>query len=164
MKTKFLFSLFLLVFFLGCSGYEFTYSKDPKIKEVEKKVVFVVAGNDTTLAKIKLIETFGRSENDPIFFLNVDITKTNTPIVIEKDATVSKSEIEHSIKYSFGKLESGCEIFAKNISTKSTYSSSSSGYSFSTDLSEEKIIVNNLVQNIDELLDYIISFQEPLDC
>ena len=63
MKTKFLFSLFLLVFFLGCSGYEFTYSKDPKIKEVEKKVVFVVAGNDTTLAKIKLIET---SVNEPL--------------------------------------------------------------------------------------------------
>ena len=164
MKTKLLFSMLFLFFFLGCSGYEFTYSKDPKIKEVEKRVVFVVEGNDTTLAKIRLTETLGRAEDDPKFFLNVGITKTNTPIVIEKDATVSKSEIEHSIKYSFGKLGSGCEIFSKNISTKSTYSSSSSGYSFSTDLSEEKVIINNLSQNIDELLDYIISFQDPLDC
>tara|TARA_B100000686_G_C16510031_1_gene821615 strand:+ start:113 stop:604 length:492 start_codon:yes stop_codon:yes gene_type:complete len=161
---RFLCTPILFVFFVSCSGYEFTYSKDPKIKEIEKKTNYVIVGDDISIAKIKLIEELGRSGVDSVFLLNVGIEKISTPIVIEKDATVSKTEIKHSVSYSLLNEIKNCEILSKNVTTKSTYSSSSSGYSFSTDLSEEEVITKNLNNNIDEFLDYVVSFNGDLSC
>ena len=154
----------LFLFLFGCSGYEFTYSKDPKIKEIEKKTDYIILGDDITLAKINIIEELGISSNEAKFLLNISIDRINTPIVIEKDATVSKTEIKHSVVYSMLQKSDGCKILSKNISTRSNYSSSSSGYSFSTDLSEEEVVKNNLKNNIDEFIDYLISFDGPISC
>ena len=161
---RLLFNFFILFFLFSCTGYEFTYNKSPKIKEIEKKTSFTISGDDTTVAKVKLYEELGRSGDDLEFLLDIIITKTKTPIVIEKDATVSKTEIKHSVAYSMSSLQNNCRILSKSINTKSNYSSSSSGYSFSTDLSEEEVIKKNLINNIDEFLDYIISFDGSLSC
>ena len=155
---------FFLLFLSNCSGYEFVYSKHPKIKEIEKQTSFSLLGDDVSIANTTLNNLIGRLQGEAKFILYLEITKTNTPVVIEKNATASKTEVKHKVRYSLVNKINNCKILSKNISTISTYSSSSSGYNFSTDLSKEEVINRNLITNIDEFLDYIITFDGSLNC
>ena len=148
----------------NCSGYEFTYSKDPAIKEIENYTFVKITGDDSLIAKTKLKNIVGNAKKEIKFLINASIKKTSTPTVIEKDATVSKTEIKHVVNYSLISKINNCKILSKKITTLSIFSSSSSGYSFSTDLSKEEIIKKNISANIDEFIDNIVSFGGSLSC
>ena len=164
MKNYFLLFSFFLLMLTNCSGYEFTYSKDPIIKEIESHTHVKLLGDDVSIAKIKFKNIVGKAKKDIKFVINASIKRTSNPVVIEKDATASKTEIKHVVNYSLLSQINNCKILSKNITTLSTFSSSSSGYSFSTDLSKDEIIKKNISANIDEFVDFIVSFGGPLNC
>jgi len=164
MKKYFLLFLVFSLMLVSCSGYEFTYSKDPAIKEIEGYTIVKIIGDDSSVAKIKFKNVVGSYKKEIRFLINANIKKTSTPTVLEKDATASKTEIKHVVNYSLISKINNCKILSKKITTLSTFSSSSSGYSFSTDLSKEEIIKKNISANIDEFVDTIVSFGGPLSC
>ena len=164
MKRHFLLFLVFFLILINCSGYEFTYSKDPTIKEIENYTFVRLTGDDNPLAKNKFKKIVGNAKKEIRFIIDADIKRTSTAAVLEKDATASKTDIKDTVSYSLINQVSNCKILSKQITTISTFSSSSSGYSFSTDLSKEEIIKKNILANIDEFVDFIVSFGGGLSC
>ena len=58
----------------------------------------------------------------------------------------------YQISYDFYNLSKNCKIFYKEVQTKNTYNSKSSGYSFGTDLSKEESENQNIEKNVNEFM------------
>ena len=160
---KFLTCVFMLLFFVSCSGYEFVYDKKPKIKEMYEKTEVLVYGDDTPLAVARFNRKVGKV-TDRMFLITANIIKTSTPLVIEKDGTVSKQEIKHVVEYKLLNQKKNCLVVERKIITQNSYDKTSSGYNFGADLSKEDIIRKSLVSNIDTFFDLIISSIDIQKC
>ena len=162
---KIIFSYLILFFFLiGCSGYEFVYNNSPVIDNIKNKIFYAVSGDSVTVVKSVLNGKLGISQKDGPYSLSVESVKTVKALVIDKEASATKSETSYEIKYSLVKKESECSPITKKITTKGIYNSKSSGYSFAVDLSKKEMNNKNIASNVDSFINHIIASKELIDC
>lgn len=154
----------IFLFILGCSGFEFIYDKSPILEALTSNTVFSVEGDDTQIIKSYLRERLGYSKDNNSYIIKTGSKKIETNLVIEKDATASKININHKIDYTLIMAEDNCIILEKNFSTKSTYDSKSSGYNFGTDISKADISQQNIENNIEKFLTFISTNIDILEC
>ena len=152
-----------VVFFYGCSGFEFVYSVNPNIDNLKKKTVIKIIGDDRPIVLAKLGSKLGVAESN-IFLLEAEITRTITPVTYEDDGTVSKQEIKHSAVYALSNIENDCLIIKKSISNQSNYNKASASTSFGSDFSESVILEKNIEENIEQFFDAIASRAKKLQC
>ena len=84
--------------------------------------------------------------------------------MVEKDGTASRFDIKIIINYTLKNTNKSCQILSKEITTTSSYDSKSAGYSFGTDLSENKVLTQNIHSNIDEFLVYVVRSGIDMSC
>ena len=107
----------------GCSGYEFVYDKNPKIKTIENQTNYIITGDQVALATNQISQILGSNNYNGKYYLFVELDKEKKAIAIAKDASASKIEIDYEIDYSLhlkvtnslGQASS-CEVFRKKIS------------------------------------------------
>ena len=161
-KTKFL-SLFI-VFLFGCSGYEFVYKQENEEIFIQNKISYSVNGPDSSIFLAELENKFGINSIKNGYLLDVKIKKETNPIAIDSDGTASRKETEFQATYKLINISKNCEVINKPINTKSSFSSGSSGYNFSTDLSQAESEKNNIRLNINRLSNYLVSLGSELKC
>ena len=90
--------------------------------------------------------------------------KTESAIVINKDATASKFKIKYSINYDLYNLHKNCKVLNKEINTVSTYNAKAAGYSFGTDISQKESGVQNINNNINEFISALNQLLDVNSC
>ena len=161
-KAKF-FSLFI-VFLYGCSGYEFVYKQGNEEMFLQNKISYSVSGPDSSIFLSELENEFGINKVENGYLLSVQIEKETIPIAIDNDGTASRKETEFQAVYKLINIAKNCEVMNKSINSKSSFSSGSSGYNFSTDLSQDESEKNNIRLNINRLSNYLVSLESGLRC
>ena len=142
--------IFILFFILNsCGKWEYVYKTNQKDFLLKDITNINVDGDDANQIHVLLRDILGENENNfPKYRLLVKSIKAETAEVINKDATASKFNIQFSISYILYNLYKNCNTFSKEIITLSSYSAKSAGYSFSTDLSQQESIAQNINKNI----------------
>ena len=153
---KVLLILSILFILNNCGGFEFVYKTNIKNLLIKNTTEIKVKGDDTVDVYVSLIDIFGKTDNDfPKFRLSVNSVKTESAAVISKDATATKFNIQYLISYDLYNLYKNCSIAQKEITTVSSYSVKSAGYSFGTDLSQKETSQQIIKKNINEFIFYI---------
>ena len=162
-KEKLLF-ICLFVSIAGCSNLEFVYKSSSEVNIINNKTQYSVNGENRVEIIQYLKKSLGALNDEPIYFLSVNSKKSVVASVIDKDSTASKFEIVYDINYNLKNLKEDCLISEKSISTKTSYNTKSSGYSFGTDISEKEALVKNLESNIKIFLNDIALSSSNLNC
>ena len=149
---------------VSCQGFEFVYDKSPTIKLLENNSQVIISGDDISIIKSQLKKVVGTSKSSAEFILLVSSSKTSNNVVIKDNQTVSQIEINHILNYSLQKRDGKCIVLETTISSSSTYSLKSSGYSFGTDLAKEETTGDNVEKNINEFFRTLINNFSNLDC
>ena len=146
--------IFALFFLLGsCGSFEFVYKLNKNFQTLSKLTKIDVNGDDSNQVYSLLKESFEDNDNSNTRYkLLVNSTKTESPEIIDKDATASKFRITFYINYKIYYLAENCKIFDEEIKTISFYSAKASGYSFATDLSQKDSITQNIRKNKSEFI------------
>ena len=166
--------IFIILFGIviyGCSGYEFVYNKNPKIKTIENQTNYIVTGDQVALATNQISQMLGSNNYNGKYFLFINLSTEKKAIAIAKDASASKIEINYEIAYSLhlkvvnklGQISS-CEVFQKQISSNSFYNPKSEGYSFSTTITEQASIEKNIESNIRRFINLFAVSENSLEC
>ena len=129
MKIK-IFLLPLVALIVGCHGFEFVYDKPPIIKSLKNNTLVIVRGDDISIIKSQLNNVVGSPIDGGKFKLMVTSSKASNNVVIKDNQAVSQIKIKHILDYSLQKRDGKCIILETKISSSSTYSLKSSGYSF----------------------------------
>ena len=158
--NKILFIITIIFILNNCGGFEFVYKTNKNDFLIHNAINIGVSGDDADRVYISLRDVVGDQEDSPKYRLLVNSAKTESAVVINKDATASKFKIEYSINYDFYNLYNNCKVFNKKITTVSTYSAKAAGYSFGTDMSQKESGAQNINNNINE---FISSFNQLLD-
>ena len=112
-----------------------------------------VIGNNSSEFYSYLNESIGNTNSlEAKYSLTVNLLKTESAQVIEKDATASKFSIKYEAEYSLFNQNQKCTIFNKSIKTNSSYSAKSAGYSFGTDISQNEANIQNIQKNIGQFI------------
>ena len=149
---KNLFILGVLLILNNCGGFEFAYKTQNNEFLTKNTTITHVDGDDANKIRVLLVDKFGIHDEFPKYRLTVSSLKTETAEVIKKDATASKFKIRYLLSYNFYNVNKSCMVFNKEITTISTYSVKSSGYSFGTDFSKDESATNNIDKNINEFI------------
>ena len=149
-KLSFIFFIFLIL--NNCGGFEFVHKTNIYDFYIKNNALLNVDGDDANKIRVVLVDKFGSHGEFPIYKLTVNSLKTESAEVIKKDATASKFKIRYLISYNFYNMNKNCKVFNKEITTLSTYSVKSSGYSFGTDFSKDESATNNIDKNINEFI------------
>ncbi len=149
---KNLFILSVLLILNNCGGFEFVYKTQNNEFLTKNTTITHVDGDDANKIRVVLVDKFGSHDEFPVYKLTVNSLKTESAEVIKKDATASKFKTRYLISYNFYNMNKNCKVFNKEITTLSTYSVKSSGYSFGTDFSKDESITNNIDKNINEFM------------
>ena len=145
--------LFIVFFVSSCGGFEFVYKTNTYNIALKDKTDISVSGDDQDIIRVVLRDSIGEKNTDfPKYKLTVVSSKNETAAVINKDATVSKFNIEYIITYDLYSLYKNCKVYAKAITTINSYNARSSGYSFGTELSQKESSNQNINKNIQEFL------------
>ena len=163
MKKNF-FSIVVFVFLLGCSGFEFVYKDAVDVSKLKEKTSISVGGDNPEIVYAHIINKIGRKDTDYNFELLVTSEKIVGAKVVKKEGTASKFDIKLIINYILINTSNNCQILSKEITTTSSYDSKSAGYSFGTDLSENKVLTQNIHSNIDEFLVYVVRSGIDMAC
>ena len=154
----------LSIFVTSCSEFEFVYNQNNELETLKNKLTYIASGDDSDLLLLELKNKYGKNFNKAKFILSATIEKNIDSISIDSDGTASRKEIEYKVLYKIDDAEKKCIVLIKTIYTKSTFSTKSSGYNFSTDLSQIDSEKNNIRLNISEFSDYLVSLRWPLNC
>ena len=152
-KTVFILSIILIL--NSCGGFEFVYKTNKNDFLIKNTTNINVDGDESEQVYISLRDAIGDIEDNPKYRLLVNSLKTESAIVINKDATASKFQIKYSIDYDLYNLYKNCKIFNKEVTSLSTYNAKAAGYSFGTDLSQKESSVQNIKNNIDEFISFV---------
>jgi len=157
-------SFFVFIGILGCANFEFVYEKHPILKNLENNTSLSVSGDKSSVVIAEFYKIFGTPFKTKKFIIVAQSKEKITPLVYDTDGTVSKQEIIHNILYTLKDANADCEILTKEISSRTNFDSASSGYNFSSDLSKQQIIEQNIKKNIDGFFDYLISYEKEIAC
>tara|TARA_B100000686_G_scaffold346913_1_gene434503 strand:- start:1665 stop:2156 length:492 start_codon:yes stop_codon:yes gene_type:complete len=156
-----------LVFFtllVGCSNFEFVYNDASKSNLIKDETLLAISGDETEIIYSYAINKINNKKNDYTYELSIISTKVVEAVVVEKDATASKFNIELTIFYSLENAKNNCMVLEKSFTTNSTFDSKSAGYSFGTDLSEQEVLIQSIHSNIDDFLLHLNGFEDRLNC
>ena len=163
MKKNF-FYILAFVFLSSCTGFEFVYKDAVDVSRLKEKTSISVNGDNSEIVYAYIINKIGHKNLDYSFELLVTSKKIVEASVVKKDGTASKFDIEIIINYALINTNNSCQILSKEIKTTSSYDSKSAGYSFGTDLSENKVLTQNIHLNIDEFLVYVVRSGIDMSC
>ena len=161
--AKYLFACFIFIV-VGCSGFEFVYKDAPIIKKIKENAIYDISGDNREALASQVYIYLGTPNYMGDYVIKINSEFSETPIVIEQDASASKVEIVHNIKYELKQKNSGCLIFVKEITSRASYNQRSSGYNFTSDFSKQEIINNNLDTNLNLFLKFLRSELNELKC
>jgi len=161
--TKYLFCCFVFIV-VGCSGFEFVYKDAPIINKIKENAIYDISGDDREILASQFYIYLGTPNYMGDYVIKINSEFSETPIVIEQDASASKIEIVHNIKYELKQKKSGCLIFLKEVTSRSSYNQRSSGYNFTSDFSKEEIIKSNLDTNLNLFLKFLMAELNELKC
>ena len=163
MKKNF-FYILVFIFLSNCAGFEFVYKDAVDVSKLKEKTNISISGDNSEIAYAYIINKIGLKNSDYSFELLVNSKKTVVAKVVEKDGTASKFDIKIIINYNLINSNNNCQILNKEITTTTSYDSKSAGYSFGTDLSENKVLTQNIHSNIDEFLVYVVRSGIDMSC
>ena len=161
--TQYLISCLIFIF-IGCSGFEFVYQNSPIINKIKENAIYEISGDNRETLTSQFHNYLGHPNYIGDYVIKINSELTETPIVIEQDASASKIEIVHNIRYELKQKNSGCIIFLKEITSRAAYNQRSSGYNFTSDFSKEETIINNLDTNLNLFLRSLRSELNELKC
>jgi len=157
-------SFFIFIGILGCANFEFVYEKHPILEGLENNTTVSVSGDKSSVVIAEFYKIFGSPSKEKTFVIVAQSKENTRPLVYDTDGTVSKQEITHNILYTLKDARGDCSILTKEISSRTNFDSASSGYDFSSDLSKQQIIEQNIKKNIDSFFEYLISYEKEIAC
>ena len=161
---KIVFILTIILILNNCGGFEFVYKTNKNDFLIKNTIDINVDGDDADQVYASLRDMVGDKEDNPKYKLLVNSLKTESAEVVKKDATASKFKIQFLISYVFYNVNKNCKVLNKEITTISTYSVKSSGYSFGTDFSKDESTTNNIDKNINEFIFTLTTLSSLNNC
>ena len=150
---------------ISCSNFEFVYDFSDGLEKLHEETSLSIEGVDNDIINAYILSKLRTTNtDDALYLLTVTSSKRILAIVVEKDATASKFNIEHEITYNLKNIEINCIIVEDRIKTIDSYDSKSEGYSFGSDLSEKEVTINNIHSNINEFFNILILSKNNFTC
>jgi hypothetical protein len=156
---------FLILFLLilcSCANWEFVYSNHSLDKLKDKTTLNFINNNSYALSY--LTKLVGEEKKNADFELTINLQENITNIITKNNQTANTIQIEYLIYYTLKNNNEKCEILNKQILTKSSYNSKSSGYSFGSDVAKNDAEETAIKQNINIFIEYIDAFYGELKC
>jgi len=157
--------LFVFVFGIySCTNLKFVHKSYDESNIPKNQIKFTVYGKDRDIIINYLKKNIGDPDNKHKFLLTINSSKNSKALVIDKDATASKIEVEYVMSYNLINIQENCIISNQTLSTKSSYNTKSSGYSFGTDIAETELSVKNIELNVERFLNTLSQRENGFDC
>ena len=148
-KKTFALSLFLII--IACGGIEFVL----KDNDIRDKVLILLSGDEDQRFITELYSSFGSNEDEYEYILVTSFSETKENKIIKKNQVAQKTDYSLEINYELFFENRNCKIINKNIITKFSFLSKSSGYNFGADRSFEELYIGSIKQNIQKFIDIV---------
>ena len=157
------FIIFFLFFLYSCSNFDFVYKNNEGNSELSIAEIFVSGSSDDIIKK-NLSNKFLINSETQNYRLSVNSKVETKSVVIENDQTASTVEIKYILDYSLFDYKKDCVVIKENIVSLSTYNSRAESYDFGSDLSEEQVNEQVILDNINKFAYQINSKGKELGC
>ena len=157
------FIIFFLFFLYSCSNFDFVYKNSEGDSELSIAEI-LVSGSSDDIIKKNLSNKFLINNETQNYRLSVNSKVETKSIVIENDQTASTVEIKYILDYNLFDYKKDCVVIKENIISLSTYNSRAESYDFGSDLSEEQVNEQVILDNINKFAYQINSKGKELGC
>ena len=145
--------LFLICFFLAsCSNIEFVHkNKEGDDNELYNKTVYNIKGDTIPEIGTNILRLLGKSDEGS-YFLEININEEIIKRSVEKNQVSKKTDYEISMNYKLTIKNSLCDLYVKNISSRFSFVTKSSGYNFGSDESLSKLYDMAVAENLNRFV------------
>ena len=154
--------LFIFFFLFACSNLEFVYDKHYK-NLLKNTTSLVTTGDQKNVVYSQLVALIGQNV-EKAYILEINVKEIISKEIVSSDSTTSKYNVSHAINYNLIKTSEECSLLEKKITTTANYNSKSAGYNFGTDISKEKTIEGNIINNIESFLKAVSALSDTAIC
>ncbi len=152
------------LFLVSCTNIEFILSEDKKVdNKLYNKTVYSFTGDNIDEMGENALRLFGKSDKND-FFLDINIDEEIIKRSVEKNQVSKKTDYEINIDYRLKIENSSCDLYLKNISSRFSFVTKSSGYNFGSDKSLSKLYDMSISENLNRFIQSANEYLKENNC